>query len=174
MEFGIEKYASNEKQQTTSDWWNGTTMSRHDKNARKKGNVQILGHLGGWHHQTSQEERTYQKQIDQRTKKKKKIMTMHKARHPIDDIDRLYVLRKKGLTSIEDSVNASIQWHHGLIVKHDGGLITATRNDTDNTITNRMTINRKQKLEEKQLYGLFKRLITSCTWNLDLVKKRKL
>ena len=34
-------------------------------------------------------------------------MTMHKVFHPREDIDRVYVLRKKGrgLTSIEDSVN---------------------------------------------------------------------
>ena len=50
------------------------------------------------------------KQIDQRTWK---LMTMHKALPPRDDIDRLYVPRKeggRGLTSIEDSVDASIQW----------------------------------------------------------------
>ena len=50
------------------------------------------------------------KQIDQRTRK---LMTMHKAIHPRDDADRLYVSRKeggRGLASIEDSVDASIQW----------------------------------------------------------------
>ena len=39
-------------------------------------------------------------------------MTMHKALHPRDDVDRLYVLRKeggRGLASIEDSVDTSIQ-----------------------------------------------------------------
>ena len=49
------------------------------------------------------------KQMDQRTRK---LMTMHKALHPRDDVDRLYVYRKeggRGLTSIEDSVDASIQ-----------------------------------------------------------------
>ena len=49
-------------------------------------------------------------------------------------------------------------------------LITSTRNDTDNTRRNRMTITRKQKWEEKQLRGRFKRLINkishqkSWTW----------
>ena len=46
------------------------------------------------------------KQMDQRTRK---LMTMHKALHPRDDIDRLYVSKKergRGLTSIEDSVDA--------------------------------------------------------------------
>ena len=75
-------------------------------------------------------------------------MTMHKALHPRDDVDRLYVSRKEGgsgLTSIVDSVDASIQQLEHYIQKHNGGLITAIRNDTDNTIDNRMTITRKQK-----------------------------
>ena len=48
------------------------------------------------------------RQIDQRTRK---LMTMHKALHPRDDADRLYVPRKeggRGLASIEDSVDTSI------------------------------------------------------------------
>ena len=74
-------------------------------------------------------------------------MTMHKALHPKDDVDRQYVSRKergRGLASIEDNVEASIQLEDN-IEKHEGGLITATRNDTDNTTTKRMTITRKQK-----------------------------
>ena len=47
--------------------------------------------------------------------------------------------------------------------KNERGLITATRNDTDNTMNNRMTITRKQKWEGKQLYGLFKRLINNIS-----------
>ena len=50
------------------------------------------------------------KQMDQRTRK---LMTMHKALHPRDDVDRLYVSkkreRKRTFASIEDSVDASIQ-----------------------------------------------------------------
>ena len=49
------------------------------------------------------------RQMDQRTRK---LMTMHKALHPRDDVDRLYVSRKeggRGLASIEDNVDASIQ-----------------------------------------------------------------
>ena len=49
------------------------------------------------------------KQMDQRTRK---LITMHKALYPRDDIDRLYVSRKegdRGLASIEDTVDASIQ-----------------------------------------------------------------
>ena len=75
-------------------------------------------------------------------------MTMHKALHPRDDGDRLYVSRKeweRGLASIEDSVDASIRRLEDYIEKHEGGLITSIRNNTDNTIDSRMTITRKQK-----------------------------
>ena len=68
-----------------------------------------------------------------------------------------------GLASIEDSVDASIQRLEGYIEKHEGGPITAIKNDTDNTMTNRMTITRKQKWEEKQLYGHFKPLINNIS-----------
>ena len=95
--------------------------------------------------------------MDQSTRK---LMTMHKALQPRDDVDRLHVSRKeggRGLASIEDSVDALIQQLEDYIQKQDGGLITAIRNDTDN----RMTITRKQKWEGKQLYGHFKRLINN-------------
>ena len=84
---------------------------------------------------------------------------MHKALHPRDDVDRLYVSRKEGgsgLASNEDCVDALIVEDY--IERHKRGLITATRNDTNNTIANKMTITRKQKWEEKQLYGHFKQL----------------
>ena len=93
-------------------------------------------------------------------------MIMHKALHPRDDVDRLYISRKeggRGLASIEDSVDASIKRLEDYIQKHDGGLITSIRNDTDNTMDNRMTITRKQKWEGKQLYGRFKRLINNIS-----------
>ena len=84
-------------------------------------------------------------------------MTMHKALLSRDDVDRLDVSRKeggRGLDSIEDCVDASIQRLKDYIEKHEQGLITAIRNNTDNTIDNRMTITRKQKWGEKQVYGL--------------------
>ena len=70
---------------------------------------------------------------------------MHKALHPRDDVDRLYVSRKeggRGLASIEDSVDASMQRLEDYIQKHEGRLITATRNDIANTMDHRMTITR--------------------------------
>ena len=103
------------------------------------------------------------KQMDQRTRK---LMTMHKALHPRDDVNRLYVSRKEGgklLASIEYSVDASIRQLEDYIQKHDGGQITAIKNDTDNTMDSRITITWKQKWEGKQLYGRFKRLINNIS-----------
>ena len=93
-------------------------------------------------------------------------MTRHKALHPRDNFDRLYVSRKEGgraLTSIEDRVDASIQRLEDYIEKHGGKLITANRNNTDNTRMNRKEITRKRKWEEKQLDGYFKRLISNIS-----------
>ena len=60
---------------------------------------------------------------------------MHKALHPRDDVDRKEVGR--GLTSIEDSFDASIQRLRDYIEKYEGGLITAIRNESDNTMDNK-------------------------------------
>ena len=84
-------------------------------------------------------------------------MTMNKALHPRDEVDRLYVSRKeggRGLARIEDSVDASLQWLEDNIKKHERGLITAIRNDTDNPIDYRMTTTRKQKWEKATLWPL--------------------
>ena len=94
------------------------------------------------------------------------IIIVIKALHPRDDVDRLYVPRKeggRGLASIEDSVDASIQRLVDYIEKHERGLITAIRSDTKNTIDDRMTTTRKQKWEKKQLYSRFKRLISNIS-----------
>ena len=65
--------------------------------------------------------------------------------------------------SIEDSVDISIQRPEDYIEKHEQRLITAIRNNTYNTIDNRMTITRKQKWEGKQLHGRFKQLINKIS-----------
>ena len=101
--------------------------------------------------------------MDQRPRK---LMTMHKALRPRRDVYRLYVSRNVGgrvLASIEESVDASIQRLKDYKQKHEGGLITATRNETENTMNNTMTITRRQKWEGKQLYGRFKRLINNIS-----------
>ena len=91
---------------------------------------------------------------------------MHKDLHPRDDVDRLYISRKdggRGLASIEDSVDALIQRLEDYIQKRDGRLITAIRNDTDNTMDNRMIITRKQNGKENNSMGGFKRLINNIS-----------
>ena len=106
---------------------------------------------------------TRDKQMNQITRK---LMTMHKALHPRDDVDRVYVSRKEGgtgLASIEDTVDVSIQRLEDYIEKYERELITTIRNDTDNTIDERMTTTRKQKWEGKQLYGRLKRLINNIS-----------
>ena len=49
-------------------------------------------------------------------------MTMHKALHPRDDVDRLYVSKKeggRGHVSIEDNVDASIWRLEDYIDEHE-------------------------------------------------------
>ena len=121
-----------------------------DRNLIKGMNVTFVRYFGPFLKWTRDE----LKQMDQRTRK---LMTMHKALHPEDDVDRLYVSRKdggRGLASIKDTVDASIQRLVDNIENHERGLITAIRNDTDNTIDDRMTTTRKQKWEKTTLWPL--------------------
>ena len=76
-----------------------------------------------------------------------------------DDVERLlvYVSRKeggRGLAIIEDCADASIQRLKDYIRKHEGGLITAIRNDTDKMMDNRITITRKQIGKENNYMGV--------------------
>ena len=79
---------------------------------------------------------------------------MHKILLPRDDFDRLY---GKGIASIKDSVDASIQRLEDYIKKCRGRLITATLNNTDKSSIIRIKITRRQQWEEKQLFWHFKR-----------------
>ena len=77
---------------------------------------------------------------------------------------------EEDLSSIEDSVDASIQ----LFEENCGGtLITATRNDNNNTMTSWTELTRKQKLEEKQLFGLTTNNQHLTRTNVYVAKKRK-
>ena len=73
------------------------------------------------------------------------------------------------LACIEDSVDASIYELDDYIRKSKVRQITVTRNNTDNISMNRTTITRKQKLDEKQMYGYFKQqtdeILHKKTWN---------
>ena len=105
-------------------------------------------------------------------------MPIYKTLHPRDDIDGLYVSRKKegrGLTILKNSVDASIHRLQNYMKKPGGRLITATKNNIVNTRINRTTMTRKQKWEEKQLYGRFKRLLSNISLekNINVTKKGK-
>ena len=75
-------------------------------------------------------------QMDHKTK----LTTMHRTIHPRNNVDSLYVSRKeegRGVDSIQINVDASIQRLEDEIKKGIGGLITTTRNYTENTSINR-------------------------------------
>ena len=87
------------------------------------------------------------RQLDQRTRY---VITLHLALHPRYDMKWLYESRtvgERGLTSIEDSQEASMQRLKENITKSKAKLITAIRNSTDNIRTNTTISTRKQKLE---------------------------
>ena len=95
---------------------------------------------------------------------------MYKALHPRNYVDRLYVSRKeggRGLVSSEDSVDASIKRLEDNTEKRGGRLITTTRGPTERKLP------KKQKLEEKQLYGRFKRLISDISHEKMWTRLRK-
>ena len=72
----------------------------------------------------------------------------------------------RGLASIKDSVDASIRRLEDYIKKKKERLITATRNKKKNSIKG-TTIPRKQKRQEKQLYGYSKHQTNLTRENLD-------
>ena len=67
----------------------------------------------------------------------------------------------------------SIQGFEDYIEKRGGRLITATKNNTDDTRTSGTTITRKQQWEEKQLYGRFKRLTSDISHDKTWTWQRK-
>ena len=86
-------------------------------------------------------------------------MTIHKALHLRDEIDRLYDSKNEGERRdgcIKNYVEASIWAFEKYIKKSQERIGMATSNSTDYRMTNRTTITRKNNQEEKQLYGYFK------------------
>ena len=69
--------ANNEKQITINEGKNWTTKSRKNQNARKKGNLRILGNIWSGHHQTRGNERKKKKEYLKRTKKKRFKINQH-------------------------------------------------------------------------------------------------
>ena len=94
--------------------------------------------------------------MDQTTKK---LITMHKALHPIADVDRLYVSRKeggKGRTTIQDCECTSIK-RRGLHYKEQKRLIPAASKSIGKIRQGRK---KSKKLGNKKthIYGVFKRI----------------
>ena len=110
-------------------------------------------------------------------------MPRPKALYPRDHIDRLYMSRKeegRGLVSAEDNVDASMQRLKNYIKKSKVSSTTAANCSRRDIITDRKaTKTRKQKWNEKQLYGYFKQQSdkiaheTTWTWLKNGNLKRK-
>ena len=92
--------------------------------------------------------------MDQRTRK---LMKMYMVLHLRDDADTVCAKKEggRGLTSIQYSVDASIQRLDDYIKKHGERLVMVTRNNTDNTSINRIKIIRKQKMRRKTTVWTF-------------------
>ena len=103
-------------------------------------------------------------------------MTMHKALHARDDVDRLYESRKEGekeLASIQNNIDALIKRLEDYMKKYEGRLITATRDNTDNASIKRTKITRKmgRKITIWILQAINK--LSLIRENLDMAKKGK-
>ena len=83
------RHVRNEKREITQDRRNRTTESRENQNALRKGNLRILGRYSGPFLKWTREDL---KQMHLRTRK---LMTIHKALHPRDDVDRLKCVKKR-------------------------------------------------------------------------------
>ncbi len=66
-----------------------------------------------------------------------------------------YIYQERREEEDLSAMKTFIQQLEVYIEKHEGELFTATRNNTDNTKVNRMTITRKQKWKEKTTLWAF-------------------
>ena len=94
-------------------------------------------------------------ELQQMDQKIRKQISMHKALHPRDDIDRLYLSRKEGgreLARNEDGVDASIWGLEDWIKKSKERLITAIKSITRITNNNN---NKETEIERKRIVWIF-------------------
>ena len=101
------------------------------------------------------------KAMDRRTRK---LLTMHKAFHPRDDVHRLYVGRKdggRGLISIEECVENAVYGLRGYAEKSKEKLLSAANDwheeseETVDDLKKRRAAERQEKWKEKQMHGQF-------------------
>ena len=198
MEYGRENNANNgnsrrkrklqllgntgsEHHQTSRDERKKLKKSISDERENSKPNRNLMKRVHTWSVSLVRYTRSFLKwsreelkQMDQRTRK---LMMMHKALYLGDDIGRLYISSNewgRGLAGIKDSVDSSF-WGFENYKKSKERPFKATRQSTDNICINRTKITRKQKWEEKQLYGYFKRQTYAISLeNLDMALKGKL
>ena len=62
-------YANNEERQTIPDRRNGTTKSTKKLDRSEKGNLQLLGNIGSWHHQIRGDVRNNKERVSQENQK---------------------------------------------------------------------------------------------------------
>ena len=109
----------------------------------------------------------YMDDIKLYAKNEKELETLiHAVRIYSQDIGMEFGIEKMYLENREDGdlpASKTALMHRDNIEKHERRLITAIRNNTDNTIDDRMTTIRKQTWEEKQPYGRFKSLINNIS-----------
>ena len=105
--------------------------------------------------------KTELQELDRRTRK---LLTMHNARHPKSNVDRIYSPRKeggRGLLSVEDTINMVTLGLEEYVVLSDERILPAARNIEEVTETQgfkkRMKNERKNSWMEKELHGQYLR-----------------
>ena len=157
MEFGIEKCAMLVMKSGKRHMTDGMELPNHDRirTLEEKETYKYLGILEPDTIKQVQMKDTIRKEYLRRTIKRLEIKIS--SRNLIKGINTRAVplVRYSGpflKWTREDTVDPFIQRLEDYIEKHERGLITAIRNDTDNTIDERVITTRKQKWGGKQLY----------------------
>ena len=153
MEFGMKKSERSEKKGNLHVF--GNIESGNERKIKKKASQEnekttrnLIKRINPWALPLVRYSGLYLKwtreefqQRDQKTR-----MMVHKVLHPRVDIDRQWVSRKewwRELTSIQDSVDASIRRLEDYLKKEQRKTNYSNQNDTNNTRINRTTITRK-------------------------------
>ena len=162
MEFGMEKCAMLVMKSAKRHLTDGMKLPNQDK-IRTLGEKETYKYLGILEADTI-------RQVEMKEKNKKEYL-----RHYIQDYICQERKKEEYLLALKTMLTHQYNDLKTTFQKRGGRLITSTRINTDNTRTKRTKITRKQKWEEKQLYGRFKRLISNIshekTWTW--IKKGK-
>ena len=140
MEFGMMR-SNNDKQKTTNDGANITTISRKNQNTRTKGNLQILGNTGSGNDQTSGDEKKKTKMEYLRTTRKLVKTKLHsrnlKAINtwtvPPCKIIGTILIRDEGRTSTNGPEKKIIVVHETLDHRDERGTICVQKRRRERT-----------------------------------------